>query len=80
MDLKALKALDSKGYFFLNIRLHIKKKSIAYGFGLVSPGGGIGRHARLRIWYRKVCGFDSLPGHFILRPQFMRAFSLVDRM
>lgn len=28
-----------------------------------SPGGGIGRHARLRIWCRKVCGFESHPGH-----------------
>jgi hypothetical protein len=27
------------------------------------PGGGIGRHARLRIWCRKTCRFKSCPGH-----------------
>ena len=28
-----------------------------------SSNGGIGRRARLRIWYRKVCGFDPLFEH-----------------
>jgi wyosine [tRNA(Phe)-imidazoG37] synthetase (radical SAM superfamily) len=28
------------------------------------PGGGIGRHARLRGVWRKPCGFKSRPGHF----------------
>jgi hypothetical protein len=27
------------------------------------PGGGIGRHARLRISFRKECRFDPCPGH-----------------
>ena len=30
------------------------------------PGGGIGRHARLRIWCRKTCRFESCPGHQIV--------------
>jgi hypothetical protein len=29
----------------------------------VSPGGGTGRHTILRGWRRKVCGFESRPGH-----------------
>ena len=28
-------------------------------------GGEIGRRARLRIWFRKECGFKSLPEHFL---------------
>src|SRR6476619_6495235 len=28
-----------------------------------SPGGGIGRRARLRIWWSNPCGFESLSGH-----------------
>ena len=28
------------------------------------PGGGTGRRARLKIVFRKECGFDSRPGHF----------------
>jgi hypothetical protein len=27
------------------------------------PGGEIGRHARFRFWCRKVCRFESYPGH-----------------
>jgi hypothetical protein len=27
------------------------------------PGGEIGRHAILRGWFRKVCWFESSPGH-----------------
>ena len=30
------------------------------------PGGGIGRHAGLRSQCRKVCEFESRPGHHIL--------------
>ncbi len=29
-----------------------------------SSGGEIGRRARLRIWFRKECGFESHPEHF----------------
>lgn len=29
------------------------------------PDGEIGRRARLRIWFRKECGFKSLFGHFL---------------
>lgn len=28
-----------------------------------SPVGGIGRRARFRFWYLRVCGFDSHAGH-----------------
>ena len=28
------------------------------------PGGGIGRRARFRCVYRKMCRFDSCSGHF----------------
>lgn len=31
-----------------------------------SPGGGIGRHARLRILCHLVCRFESYPGHFFM--------------
>lgn len=34
----------------------------------VSSGGEIGRRARLRIWFRKECGFESHPEHF---PSFL---------
>jgi hypothetical protein len=27
------------------------------------PDGGIGRRARLRIWWSNPCGFESLSGH-----------------
>lgn len=30
---------------------------------LTRPSGGIGRRARFRIWYRKVCRFDSCLGY-----------------
>jgi hypothetical protein len=30
---------------------------------LPCPGGEIGIHARLKIEWRKPCGFDSRPGH-----------------
>jgi hypothetical protein len=30
---------------------------------MVGPGGGIGRRARLRIWWSNPCGFESLSGH-----------------
>ena len=30
---------------------------------LEGPGGGIGRRSRLKIYHRKVCGFDPHPGH-----------------
>ncbi len=29
----------------------------------ICPGGGIGRRARFRCVCRKVCGFESRPGH-----------------
>jgi hypothetical protein len=39
---------------------------------LIRPDGEIGRRARLRIWYRKVCGFESLSGHLLPVPQMTR--------
>lgn len=36
---------------------------------LKSPGGGIGRHARLRILCHLVCRFESYPGHFFMMYQ-----------
>lgn len=33
---------------------------------LICPGGEIGRHARLRIWYREVCRFESYPGQHLI--------------
>ncbi len=47
---KATKGLDS----FVYIMRHL----LGY-----CPGGGIGRRARLKIWYRKVYRFDSGLGH-----------------
>ncbi len=34
---------------------------------LLSPGGGIGLHARLKIVCRKACGFESRPGHIMIK-------------
>jgi hypothetical protein len=31
------------------------------------PDGGIGRRARLRIWWSNPCGFESLSGQVIRR-------------
>lgn len=38
---------------------------------ILSPGGEIGRHARFRFWCRKVCRFESYPGHqfFLFYPR-----------
>ena len=33
---------------------------------LFSSNGEIGRRARLRIWFRKECGFKSLFEHFLI--------------
>lgn len=38
-------------------------RTLYYDGELSSPGGEIGRHARFRFWYRKVCRFESYPGH-----------------
>lgn len=39
------------------VALYMPLINITHDF---SGRGGTGRHARLRIWYRKVWGFDSL--------------------
>ena len=39
---------------------------------LASSGGEIGRRARLRIWFRKECGFESHPEHY--PPSTLREF------
>src|SRR2546425_645434 len=33
----------------------------------ICPGGEVGRHARFRFWCRKVCRFESYPGHITER-------------
>lgn|GEM_PF-2471161 len=33
----------------------------------LSPGGEIGRHARLRGVCRKTCWFESSPGHLVMK-------------
>ena len=41
-----------------------KKKGRQLPFFILNcPGGEIGRHAILRGWFRKVCWFESSPGH-----------------
>ena len=38
----------------------------------IGPGGGIGRRSRLKIYHRKVCGFDPHPGHHVEREELSR--------
>lgn len=48
----------------VTIQLTIKA-SLHYFYYALCPGGEIGRHARFRFWCRKVCRFESYPGHFL---------------
>ncbi len=40
-----------------------KTKLVPKFKSILSPDGEIGRHARFRFWYRKVCRFESYSGH-----------------
>jgi hypothetical protein len=44
----------------------------AFGLDAISPCGGIGRRARLKIEFRKECWFDSGQGH----QKLLQAFAI----
>ena len=57
-----------------------KQRTVHYGCphlffmrNKISPGGEIGRHVRLRGVFRKMCWFESSPGH----PGLLAEFSVI---